>query len=121
MIDSAFSPLDLPITLPRKGSWSRTLLLEDEAGNPADLTGWTFVMQVRASAGSPTLLGTGTITTINATGGQIEASLLGSAFDAVPGIFENVPLAHDIRGTKSGELPIIIALGVVTLTPGVTA
>lgn len=113
-------PQTLPIRLARNGSWSRTLLIEDELGAPVDLTGVTFAGQVRAVAGaSGAALATIDIDVIDAAGGQILATLLGSQLDAVEGPMETVRLAHDIIATKAG-VPSRIAVGPVILDPEVT-
>lgn len=111
----------LPISLHRNGSFVRRLVFKDPAtGGPVDLTGATFVMRTRRSAGAPgSPLATATVTVVNAAGGIIEVSLLGSAFNLVDGLQDIVVLAYDIVMVQSG-VPRVLAEGPLLLKPGVS-
>lgn len=109
------------IGLPRNGSYQKTWTLRDDDGNPIDLTGYTFAMAVKASAGAPgAAIANATIVPVGAlTNGQISVTLLGSAFAAVPGPQDIVRLAYDFKATKA-SVPNIWVQGTIVLTPGVS-
>lgn len=113
------SPVDMLIGLERNGSWSCTLFFRDEIDQPVDLTGVTFAGSVRPAAGSPTILAQLAFSVIDAPGGQLLVSLVGSELDEVEGRQEAVRLAHDAYATKAG-VPTVIFRGPLILNPEVT-
>lgn len=120
MPDKYKSGETLDLQVERNGSMARTLLFEDSFGVAVDLTGVTFTGQVRRAAGvSGSPIASFTFSVIDATGGQLVFSILGSAFDAVEGVQEVVTLAYDMIATKDGD-PTVIMRGNFYVYPEVT-
>jgi hypothetical protein len=111
----------LPLTIHRNGAFRRRLAFtEPRTGVPIDLTGATFVLRVRRSAGAPgSPIATASIIVEDAPGGIIEVTLLGSAFSLVEGTQDIVTLAYDLVMTQGG-VPRVLAEGPLTLKPGVS-
>lgn len=112
--------VEFNIKLQRNADWRRELAIVDDLGDPLDLTGATFKLEVKYREGDPDPpLATANITVVDAPGGIIEAHLSGDQFAAVPGANELVNLAYDLIGTQDGD-DTALARGYVILTPGVS-
>lgn len=111
----------LAITLERNSTWQKTWTIADNDGVPIDITGWTFEMEVKASAGAPgAALANANITVTDAPGGELEIVLEGADFAAVAGTQDTVVLAYDLRAIKTGGVPETLVKGPINLEPGVT-
>lgn len=66
-------PVENKLVIYRGSADSYTITFNDEAGSPVDLTGRTFVAQVRARSGGQLLLGM-TVTETDLPNGQISVS-----------------------------------------------
>ena len=72
-----------------------TLTYSDTNATPIDITGWTFSSEIRPYAGSPDLIGSFTVTVVDAAAGKINLSLSPAQTLALP---HNC--AYDVTATK---------------------
>jgi hypothetical protein len=112
----------LPIAVPRNGVYSKRWNIKDEAtGEPIDLTGWNFALDIKYAAGdADPPLGSGAVTVYDAGEGALNVLVDGTDFAAVPGTHETVRLAYDLVATVAGTGALVIASGPLLLEPGVT-
>jgi hypothetical protein len=109
-----------PIDLQRNETYLRDWVFSDLEGNPIDLTGATFEMDVKYAGGDPgAVLASFDIVVADAEGGRITISLDATELAAVPGEMERVTLAYDLLATQNGT-PMAIAAGPLNLLPGVS-
>jgi len=116
----SLSPIYEPIELTRDGSWVRTVLLYDVAGNLTPATGWTIEGSIRASAGDPDGV-IAPITVDPVSPGQLLVKVKGSDLEGIGGDQETIRLAYAIRATKSGQLPEVLMHGPLIVSPRIFA
>lgn len=109
----------LPLSVQRNARYRREWAFTTADGEPVDLTGATFEMDVKYAAdpGEP-VLGSATITIADAVAGRITVDLDGAAIDA-DGAQEVVRLAYDLIAVQGGTR-MVLARGPLDLVPGVS-
>lgn len=107
------------IEVQRNAEYSRLWRFTDTAGDPIDITGTTFEMDVKYAAGPGDVLASFVVTIEDATGGEATVAIDGSLFGAVPGDNERVVLAYDLIAVQ-GDNRMPLARGPLHLLPGVS-
>ena len=104
------------LSIDQGADYSAEVVVEDAAGNVANLTGYTVAGQIRKSYSSSTAVDFGA-TVSNATNGEITITLSNSVTNGM----KAGRYVYDVEITKtsSGEKTRVIE-GQVTVTPGVT-
>ena len=104
------------LSIDQGADYSAKVVVEDAAGNVANLTGYTVAGQIRKSYTSSTAINFGA-TVSNATAGEITITLANSVTNGM----KAGRYVYDVEITKtsSGEKTRVIE-GQVTVTPGVT-
>jgi hypothetical protein len=111
------------ITIQQNASWELNVTVNDSAGTPVNLTGWTGQSQIKSSYGSSTVLASPTITITNAATGKLKISLTEAQTETLTATTSrtiNLPV-WDALIANSGETVVLRILeGTATVTPGVT-
>jgi hypothetical protein len=104
------------LSIDQGADYSAEVVVEDAAGNVANLTGYTVAGQIRKSYTSSTAINFGA-TVSNAAAGEITITLANSVTNGM----KAGRYVYDVEITKtsSGEKTRVIE-GQVTVTPGVT-
>lgn len=111
---------NLDLQVQRNAMLGRTLSFTDREGDPLDLTGATFDLGIRYSAGaSGDRVASGVVNIIDAALGQVSVSINGANFGAVPGAMEIVVLAYDLIAIQGGDRMALMR-GSLILIPGVS-
>lgn len=110
----------LPLEVQRNGSFAALLTITDDAGEGLDLTGAEITMGVHYASGmGGDALAYFATEIIDAANGAVDVLIQGSQFIGVPGQFEPVVLAYDLKVTQD-ETPMVLMRGPLTLLPGVS-
>ena len=113
--------MQMDIEVPRNGDFSRTGQLVDADGLPIDLTGNAMALDIRrlpGDGGAP--VASAAVEIEPGIMGYFTETIRGAALATVPGPYEVVRLAYDLRRIDSGGLVTIERRGVINLVPGVT-
>lgn len=110
----------LDINVYRNADYQESWQINDDEGQPIDLTGCAVDMRIRAVAGQGLALATPSVTIADATHGVITILILGSSLASVPGQSEIVRLAYDLRLTYPDGVKAIPVEGQINLIPGAT-
>lgn len=114
-------PAEMNIEVPRNGNYFKGWTLEDDLGNPLDITGWTLRLQARPVAGAGgAAIASALISGRDDAQGFFNVRLRGSDFAAVPGSMEIVKLAYDFIAFDADNIVIVETRGQIHLIPGVT-
>jgi hypothetical protein len=109
-------PVRLDIALQRNEDWSRILTISDAAG-PVDITGWTFLMQVRPRLSQTLLITAAEIEIIDAPNGKISIFL---ARLSTGDNLQTVQLPYDLIAIEPDEYQTAFLTGYIILSRGVS-
>jgi len=113
--------INMDIEVPRNGDFSRTSQLVDADGFPIDLTSNAMALDIRrlpGDGGAP--VASAAVEIEPGIQGFFTETIRGSQLSDVPGQFETVRLAYDLRRVDGGGLVTVERRGVINLVPGVT-
>lgn len=114
------APGYLPFTVKSNGDVGATLTFANTEGVPLDLTETeSLLAQVRPVDGSPTVLGSGSATIVDALNGVIALTFEGADFAYLVPSSEAYLASYDLRIILDG-VPIVLLEGSFTIRPGVT-
>lgn len=91
----------LNLRLYKGDDFARGMQFTDSDGNGIDITGWTFLAQVRETPGGDTVLATFTVTVTDAATGNLDIELAAADIDDLE---TGRLLAWDLQVTASGAV-----------------
>lgn len=98
-------PAVLNLKLYAGDTFERSMQFTDSDGNGIDITGWTFLAQIRETPSSDVVLETFTITVTDAATGTFDIELAAADVDDLP---DGRLLAWDLQATASGSVTTYI-------------
>lgn len=111
----------MDIEVPRNGDFSRTSQLVDTDGLPIDLTSNSMSLDIRrlpGDGGAP--VASAAVDIEPGIQGYFTETIRGASLASVPGQYEVVRLAYDLRRVDGAGLATVERRGVLNLVPGVT-
>lgn len=119
----------MDIEVPRNGHFLKGFTLEafeevdgEEIWSPIDITGWTFALDVKASAGaSGPPIASATFSDLDGLTGYVSVKIDGSDFASVEGEQEVVRLSYDYLAKDIDNIIMVEARGQVILLPGTSS
>lgn len=109
-------PTETNIDVYAGDTWSRSVQIQDGDGNGIDVTGWTFLAQVRESRASETVEATFTVTVTTAASGELTITLDAETTAAL----DEGKWVWDLQATKTDSSVQTLLQGVVSVTADVT-